>query len=314
MGLLKGVIAAAATPLHDDGTIDHERLISHCGYLLSQEGGCNGINLLGTTGEATSFSVAQRLAAMRAIATSGLPLARFMVGTGAAALDDAVSLTAGAKELGFAGALLLPPFYYKGIAADAVVDYVSTVVGKVGAEGLPLYLYHFPANSGVPYLPETVQRLRDAFPNTVLGLKDSSGDLDYAAGLARDLPGFDVFPSAEAAIGRVAELGFAGCISATANVTGAFAQAGLSGATEKARQAGLDAAVSIRAKIAAFPLVAAVKETLAILSGDSAWRRLLPPLSSLSAEQARALASALEATPLSGRASLSSAAMPMPAD
>ena len=297
MNTLRGVIAAAATPLKEDFSIDLDRLVAHCRYLL-EEGGCDGINLLGTTGEATSFSVERRIAAMRAVAGSGLPLARFMVGTGAAALDDAVRLTAEAKELGFAGALLLPPFYYKGIEADALVAFVSAVIGRVGREGLPLYLYHFPANSGVPFAPDVVARLRDAFPDALKGLKDSTGDLDYSGGLASALPGFDVFPSAEAAIGRAAELGLAGCISATANVTGLFAQAAWSGKTDGERAAGLAEAVRIRAEIARFPLVAAVKETLAILSGDAAWRRLVPPLAALPQAQAEALLTALAGTAL----------------
>ncbi len=295
MSMLKGVIAAAATPLREDLSIDLDALVAHCGHLLG-DGGCDGINLLGTTGEATSFARDQRLAAMRAVASSGLPLSRFMVGTGAAALDDAVALTRAAKELGFAGALLLPPFYYKGIGADDLVAYVRAVIDRVGADGLPLYLYHFPANSGVPYVPEAVRRLREAYPRTVLGLKDSSGDLDYSAGLARDLPGFAVFPSAEAAIGRAAELGFAGCISATANVTGPFAQAALTAPAAEARAAGLARAVAIRAEIATFPLVASVKEALAILSGRSGWRRLMPPLSALSPDQSGRLAEALRRT------------------
>lgn len=290
--MLKGVIAAAATPLNEDLTIDLDRLVAHCAHLLG-EGGCDGINLLGTTGEATSFPVEQRLAAMRAVASSGLPLSRFMVGTGAAALDDAVTLTRAAKELGFAGALLLPPFYYKGIGGEALTAYVATVIARVGASGLPLYLYHFPANSGVPYEPDTVKRLRDAFPDVLKGLKDSSGDLDYSAGLARDLPGFDVFPSAEAAIGRAAELGLAGCISATANVTGPFAQAAWSGGTEEERAAGLAEAMRLRAEIASFPLVAAVKEALALTRGWDGWRRTMPPLAGLSRQQSAALAAVL---------------------
>lgn len=297
MNTLRGVIAAAATPLTGRLAIDLDGIIAHCRYLLGK-GGCDGINLLGTTGEATSFSVDQRLEAMRAIAASGLPLSRFMVGTGAAALDDACRLTAEAKALGYAGALLLPPFYYKGIGADALVDYVTAVVERVGRDGLSLYLYHFPANSGVPYTPDAVARLRDRFPETLKGLKDSSGDLDYSGGLARALPGFDVFPSAEAAIGRASELGLAGCISATANVTGPFAQMAFTGKTEAEREAALAHAVRIRAEIAKFPLVAAVKETLAVLSGDPYWQRMMPPLAPLAAGERKALASALASTAL----------------
>jgi 4-hydroxy-tetrahydrodipicolinate synthase len=296
MTKLKGVIAAAATPLTDDLSIDLDRLVSHCRWLHG-EGGCDGINLLGTTGEATSFSLGQRIEAMRAVANGGLPLDRFMVGTGAAALDDAVRLTAEARNLGFAGALLLPPFYYKGIDEDDLVAYVETLVRRVGANGLNLYLYHFPANSGVPYSADVVARLRDMMPETVKGLKDSSGDLDYSADLVRRLPGFDVFPSAEASLGRAAELGFAGCISATANVTGRFAQAYWSG-EGAAKSQGLAAAVEIRAAIARFPLVASVKAALGLLTGDSGWNRVMPPLSSLSSSQVEALRESLRSTGL----------------
>src|SRR5918994_2217537 len=294
MTKLKGVIAAAATPLAADLSIDLDRLVSHCHWLLGQ-GGCDGVNLLGTTGEATSFSAGQRIEAMRAVANGGLPLDRFMVGTGAAALDDAVRLTAEARNLGFAGALLLPPFYYKGIDENGLVAYVETLVRRVGAEGLNLYLYHFPANSGVPYSADVVARLRDKLPGTLVGLKDSSGDLDYSAHLVRRLPGLDVFPSAGASLGRAAELGFAGCISATANVTGRFAQACWSG-ERNAESQGLAASVEIRAAIARFPLVASVKAALGLLTGDSGWNRVMPPLNSLSSSQVEALRESLRST------------------
>jgi len=292
MPTLSGVIAAAATPVRDDLSIDLDHLIEHCRWLLG-DGGCDGINLLGTTGEATSFPVEQRIAAMRSVAKAGLPLDRFMVGTGAAALDDASALTAEAKALGFAGALLLPPFYYKGLDADGVVSYVEALIGKVGAQGLHLYLYHFPANSGVPYTPEIVARLRNAHPEQVLGLKDSSGDLDYSAGLARALPGFAVFPSAEASLGRAGELGFAGCISATANVTGPYAQIAWSGSDEGTKKEALDNAVDIRAIVARFPLVASIKSALALLTGREGWARTMPPLTALSEKQKALSTSAL---------------------
>lgn len=291
MTRLNGVIAAAATPLDAAGAIDLDHLVRHCGWLLGA-GCCDGINLLGTTGEATSFPAEQRLEAMRAIARSGLPLDRFMVGTGAAALEDAVRLTAEAKALGFAGALLLPPFYYKGISDDGVFAYVSSVIKAAGASDLRLYLYHFPANSGVPYTIETVERLRESYPDVLAGLKDSSGDLDYSGALARRLPGFDVFPSAEGSIARAAELGFAGCISATANITGPAASAAF---RDPADTDALERAVRIRSVISAYPLVASVKAALAIVAADESWHRLVPPLMPLSVEQRAALRSALSA-------------------
>ncbi len=150
---LRGVIAAAATPLNADFSIDTERLIQHCRALLAE--GCDGINLLGTTGEATSFSVEQRLAAMQAVARSGLPMSQFMVGTGAASLNDAVRLTREARDLDFTGALVLPPFYYKPIDNVGLLAYFDELINRVGAD-LRLYLYNFPQLSGVPYPLEFV--------------------------------------------------------------------------------------------------------------------------------------------------------------
>ena len=169
---------------------------------------------------------------------------------------------------------------------------MTGIADSVGASDLQLYLYHFPQNSGVPFTIDTVARLRDHFPDTLVGLKDSSGDLAYSAALAARLPGFDVFPSAEGSIAKAAELGFAGCISATANITGALASAAFRDPTATAS---LERAVRIRAIIAAYPLVAAVKAALAMMSGDQTWHRLVPPLTSLSEPQLAELHPALAA-------------------
>ena len=188
---LRGVIAAAATPLNADFSIDTERLIQHCRALLTE--GCDGINLLGTTGEATSFSVEQRLAAMQAVARSGLPMSQFMVGTGAASLNDAVRLTREARDLDFTGALVLPPFYYKPIDNVGLLAYFDELINRVGAD-LRLYLYNFPQLSGVPYTLEFVHALKKKYPRQLLGLKDSSGDTAYAIAMAAGVEDFDVFP------------------------------------------------------------------------------------------------------------------------
>jgi 4-hydroxy-tetrahydrodipicolinate synthase len=286
MPRLTGVIAAAATPLRADFTIDLERLVAHCRRLLAR--GCDGINLLGTTGEATSFSLSERVAAMEAVARAGLPLDRFLVGTGAAALTDAVRLTATARDLGFTGALLLPPFYYKGIDDDSLVAYVEAVIARVGAAGLRLYLYHFPQNSGVPFAPTVVERLHRAHPDQVLGVKDSSGELAYAKGLARALPDLDVFPSAEGALATAREDHFAGCISATANINVEFIAKGWRAlGTPEGTKAIADAA-AIRAALTGFPVISGVKWALSDLDGAADWHRLCPPLRTLTpAEQSQ---------------------------
>src|SRR5438445_2100790 len=144
---LSGVIAAVATAVDETGAPDVARSTKLARFLLDT--GCDGLNVLGTTGEATSFSLEQRKAVMSAYKAAGLPLDRLMVGTGAAATADAVALTKHAAELGFAGALLLPPFYYKGVPDDGLVDYVDTIMQATAQKPIPVYLYHFPAQSGL---------------------------------------------------------------------------------------------------------------------------------------------------------------------
>ena len=295
MKKLRGVIAATPTPLNADMSIDFERLIGYSRWLLG-DGGCDGINLLGTTGEATSFGVEQRLAAMRAVAGSGLPLERMMVGTGAAALADAVTLTRAARELGFNGALLLPPFYYKSIEAESLADYAAEVIGRAGTSGLKLYLYHIPQNTGVPFPAEAIARLIERHPDTIAGLKDSSGDIAFSRALAAHFPGFDVFPSSEGSLTEWKSSGFAGCISATTNITGPLSQRAWSDPESQGGHDAAAAAMAIRTVLGSFPLMASVKAALAEMSGEHGWERLVKPLRPLSSGERGQLLTRLAAT------------------
>src|SRR5499427_5546533 len=166
---LKGVIAAVATAVDDNGEPDCARSTALARFLLAN--GCDGLNVLGTTGEATSFSLDQRKRVMTAYRDAGVPLDRLMVGTGAASVADAVALTRHAAELGFAGALVLPPFYYKGVPDDGLVAYVDALVSATAGRPIPLYLYHFPQQSGLPWHVGLVGRLIETFGTRIVGLK-----------------------------------------------------------------------------------------------------------------------------------------------
>jgi 4-hydroxy-tetrahydrodipicolinate synthase len=277
------VIAAVATPIEDSGAPDLARSVKLARYLL--DNGCDGLNVLGTTGEATSFSLEERKSVMSAYKAQGMPLNRLMVGTGAAAMLDAVALTRHAAELGFAGALVLPPFYYKGVPDDGLVAYVDTLVQATAAKPIPIYLYHFPAMSGLPWHVALIKRLLEKFPGRIVGLKDSSGDMAYARSAAAISKDFAVFPSTEAALLEARDGAFAGCISATANLNADLcARAWGQGDT-----AALDAAVAIRKLFDGKPLVSGVKALLAHIHGDPALARVKPPLSTLSASDRTAV-------------------------
>ena len=271
-GKMGGVIAAIATAVDAKGEPDCGRSIALARFLLAN--GCDGLNVLGTTGEATSFSLDQRRRVMTAYAEGGLPLDRMMVGTGAAALADAIALTRHAAEIGFAGALVLPPFYYKGVPDDGLIAAIDAILATTVARPIPLYLYHFPAQSGVPWHIALIRRLLEKFSDRIVGLKDSSGDMAYAREAAGIAPRFSVFPSTEAALPEARSGLFAGCISATANLNADLCARGYHAGDAGA----LAEAVAIRKLFDGKPLVPGIKALLAHIHGDPQWVRVEPPL------------------------------------
>jgi 4-hydroxy-tetrahydrodipicolinate synthase len=286
---LGGVIAAIATAVDDKGEPDTARSTALARHLI--DNGCDGLNVLGTTGEATSFSLTQRQRVMSAYRDAGLPLERMMVGTGAAALADAVALTQHAAALGFAGALVLPPFYYKGVPDDGLVAYIGALVAATAAKPIPLYLYHFPAQSGLPWHVKLIARLLEAHGERIVGLKDSSGDMAYAREAAGLSPRFKVFPSTEAVLMEARAGAFAGCISATANLN-----ADLCARAWRAGDApALDQAVAIRKLFDGRQLVSGVKAALAHIHGDAGWARVNPPLSPFAATDRNAVTAGYDA-------------------
>jgi 4-hydroxy-tetrahydrodipicolinate synthase len=286
---LSGVIAAVATPIEENGAPDLKRAVKLARFLL--DNGCDGLNVLGTTGEATSFSRDERKSVMDAYKAEALPLHRLMVGTGAAAVADAVALTRHAAELGFAGALVLPPFYYKGVPDDGLVAYIDALLKATADQPIPIYLYHFPAMSGLPWHLALIKRLLNSFPTRIVGLKDSSGDMAFARAAAAISADFAVFPSTEAALIEARAGAFAGCISATANLNADLcARAWARGDT-----AALDAAVTIRKLFDGKPLVAGVKALVAHIHGDPALGRVKPPLAPLSASDRTAVVAGYDA-------------------
>jgi 4-hydroxy-tetrahydrodipicolinate synthase len=282
---LSGVIAAVATAVDDHGEPDIARSTALAKFLLAN--GCDGLNVLGSTGEATSYSLEQRKRVMTAYRDNGVPLDRLMVGTGASATADAVALTRHAAELGFAGALVLPPFYYKGMPDDGLAAYIAAVVEATAAKPIPIYLYHYPQLSGVPWHVKLVKRLIDTHGSRIVGLKDSSGDMAYAREAAALSKSFSVFPSTEAVLLEARAGAFAGCISATANLNADLCAR----AWRAGDAAALEQAVTIRKLFDGKQLVSGVKALLAHIHHDQAWGRVQPPLSAFAAADRAAVTS-----------------------
>jgi 4-hydroxy-tetrahydrodipicolinate synthase len=282
-----GVLAAVLTPVKADLAPDPAAWIAHCRWLLAE--GCDGLAVLGTTSEANSFSLSERLAMLDALGAAGIPGARLIPGTGCCAIPDTVALTRKAMELGAAGVLMLPPFYYKPVTDYGLFAAYAEVIERVGDKRLKVYLYHIPQNTGVPIAHGVIERLIAAYPDTVVGIKDSAGDFENMAAMCRRFPGFRVFSGSDAFLLPLLRAGGAGAITACNNVAASVsARVHAEWRTERgaAAQAELGA---IRAVIQSFPLIAALKEIVARASGDAGWRRQRPPLEPLANAQADAL-------------------------
>ncbi|MDO9413255.1 MAG: dihydrodipicolinate synthase family protein [Pseudolabrys sp.] len=286
---LSGVIAAIATPMDASGAPDLKRATDLAKHLLSN--GCDGLNVLGSTGEATSFSVDERKSVMDAYKKNGVDMNRLMVGTGASSVTDAIALTRHAAELGFAGALVLPPFYYKGVTDDGLAAYIGALVKATEASKLPIYLYHYPQLTGILWNVPLIERLRQAHPGRIVGLKDSSGDMAYARSAAAVAKDFAVFPSTEACLLEARKGDFAGCISATANLNADLCQRAWSAGDATAHEA----AVGIRKLFEGRPLVPGVKTLLAHIHKDASLAKVRPPLAAVSSADAEAITGGYDA-------------------
>ena len=158
------------------------------------------------------------MALLDRLVAAGIPAARLMPGTGACSITEAATLIRHAVGHGCGGVLMLPPFYYKGMTDDGVFDFFRRVIDRVGSAALRMYLYHIPPQTHVGFSLELVGRLIKAYPDTVVGLKDSSGDWNNTKALLDGFPGFAIFPGSEVFLLDGLRNGGVGCITASGNV------------------------------------------------------------------------------------------------
>lgn len=279
---LRGICAAVVTPLDPDLRPDSARAVAYYGSLLRS--GCDALNLLGTTGEAMSISVDDRLRFMEALAGSGLPRERMMVGTGASALGDCIRLTSAAVRLGFGAALVMPPFFFRGITDDGVMHFFEHFFEGVHPPQNRILLYNFPAMSGITFHPDLVDRLIEIYPGIVGGIKDSSNDAALQREIHRRHPDLLVYPSSEAFLTDARELGLAGCVSGTVALWPELAARVWAG--EASSQSEL---TRRRESLAGVALIPAVRYLLAQRTGELDWERCMPPLMQLDDAQVGAL-------------------------
>jgi 4-hydroxy-tetrahydrodipicolinate synthase len=284
-----GVLVPVLTPFTPAGEPDAGRFVAFCRWLLDE--GADGLAIFGTTSEANSMAASERMALLDRLVASGIPAAKLMPGAGACSITEAAMLIKHAVAHGCGGVLMLPPFYYKGMSEQGVYDFIAAVIDRVASPMLRMYLYHIPPQTMIPFGVELVGRLIKAYPGTVVGLKDSSGDWNNTKALcdAYAGSGFAIFPGSEVFLLDGLRAGGVGCITASGNVNvPGIRKVYENWRTPQADQLQADITL-VRMTIQKYPMVPALKRIVAHFHGDPDWAAVRPPMERLTDAQSQAL-------------------------
>ncbi|WP_446924797.1 dihydrodipicolinate synthase family protein [Klebsiella pneumoniae] len=282
--LFGGVNAAAITIFNDDLTVNAEKTARHCRELLNN--GCEGLAILGTTGEANSLGLDERIELLESMISLDIPATKLLPGTSTPAISDTVKLTRHAEKVGCKGVLVLPPFYYKSPSEEGLFNYFSEVIEQVSGD-IKFYLYNFPQQSAVPLTVSLIERLLRTYAGKLKGIKDSSGDFEntksYIDNFSKD--GFEVYTGADASIQKVLKAGGAGCITAMPNVASQVCASVCKNWNNGQGDKAQEALAIMRQAISFGPTVPAIKAVASYQTGDAAVAITRPPLCQLSEHQ-----------------------------
>ncbi len=282
-----GILSPVLTPFTKDLKPDSRRLVKLCRWLSSQN---VALVLFGTTSEANSLSLEEKISLLDDLVEAGINPSLLMPGTGCCSLTETVQLTSHAVKLGCKGTLMLPPFFYKDINDDGLFRSYAETIERVGDSALKIYLYHIPPVSGVNISLDLIERLVIRYPNTIVGVKDSSGNWENTQSiLERQWDDFRVFAGSEHFLLQTMRAGGAGCISATANINpnaiyNLYKKWKSNQADDLQKQLN-----QVRATLESYPMIPALKSVVSYYSNHPDWTIVRPPFISLEKETQKEL-------------------------
>ncbi|ABE44136.1 dihydrodipicolinate synthase family protein [Polaromonas sp. JS666] len=290
----RGIWPALLTPLHADLSIDHAKLAAHCKSLIAS--GCPGVTAFGTTGEGPSFSLAERKEAIEQLIKNGIPAGQIMVSTSCAALPETLELTRHAVNAGVHGCLMLPPFFLKGVSDQGVIDCYRYVIDGLADDRLKLYLYHIPQVTGVGLSHHVISTLKNMYPNTILGIKDSACSTEHSVGLANAfMKDLTVYVGFEPDLPEMGRRGSTGAISGLANFMPRVVKRLVTQPDAATTPAERERIIKLLGLLEGYSLMPALKGIMAMLSGDQTWLRVRAPLVALTPDEFKALEKSITA-------------------
>jgi 4-hydroxy-tetrahydrodipicolinate synthase len=266
---IKGIYAASMSLFNNDLSLNIEKTINHAEKIIDQ--GCHGVAIFGSTGQAQLISVGEKISLLNQLSKSKFK-DKYLIGTGLNSLNETINLMKVASSLDFNYFLIMPPAYYK-YGDKEVIEFYSRVVEAVPDSRI--ILYNFEKLCGYKFSIECVQELVKKFPEQIVGVKDSSYNLYEHL----KIDNFSIFPGAESKLLKGLELGCAGIITATCNVTAGLSRKVYNDFIEKKEQITNEKLCSVRNTFEKFNLISGLHSFMS--DEDEIYRNVLPPVSLL---------------------------------
>ena len=278
----KGVYAASLSIFNEDNSLNIQATVEHADSIIKS--GLHGVFFFGSTGQSQLISILEKKELIAKIASHKLKK-QFFLGTGCNSLKENIEIVRYAMEYDFRDFLIMPPAYYKGNTDEGIFNFYTLLIKA--APKIKIILYNFEKLSGYKFSAEFVTKLVKAYPNNIIGCKDSSYNLFENL----KLPNFLMFPGSEAKLLKGLELGCSGCISAVTNVTHSLARKVFDDFEKKDTQVVNEKLISVRETFDQYNLISALHSFLSIKNDN--YKKVLPPLILLSQEKQKELVNKL---------------------
>ena len=283
MHKINGIYSAALTPINDDLSINKNLYLEHCQYLMKQ--GHDGLAIFGTTGEANSFSIKEKCDTIDFLLSNNLDSNLLIPGTGSSSVEDAIQLTKFAEKNKSRAVLLLPPFYYKNVSDEGIINYFRKIIETVGSSDFHYLLYNIPQTTSVVLNFNIIETLLKLYPNNIVGIKDSSGNIDSMLKTVKYFQDLALFCGHDSLVLKVCKRGGAGAITAGTNIAGRLLSFIINNINKEKEiedfnsyQALLE---QIRETITLEEPISVMKAYFSIINKNPDWNKVMPPLKSL---------------------------------
>ena len=245
----------------------------------------DGLAIFGTTGEANSFSIKEKCDTIDFLLSNNLDSNLLIPGTGSSSVEDAIQLTKFAEKNKSRAVLLLPPFYYKNVSDEGIINYFRKIIETVGSSDFHYLLYNIPQTTSVVLNFNIIETLLKLYPNNIVGIKDSSGNIDSMLKTVKYFQDLALFCGHDSLVLKVCKRGGAGAITAGTNIAGRLLSFIINNINKEKEiedfnsyQALLE---QIRETITLEEPISVMKAYFSIINKNPDWNKVMPPLKSL---------------------------------